>query len=103
MQFPPKDGFVERHEDQQAKVLFERLDEPFHHGDTAMLMDGAIARLDLALVAPALKAFAPELFALVADQMPGLGLRRTTRVIEEQLHGFRRGFMGEAGSSHDPP
>lgn len=80
---------------------FHGANEPFNDSDAAMLTDGAEARLDAAALAPGLESVAPELAALVADEV----LRRlpgpTNRSGQELAHLNRAWLTVERGQSHD--
>ena len=64
---------VQRNEDTSESLVLQRADESLDDGDAAVLADGAETRLDLASLAPTLEPSAPELLALVADDVLGLG------------------------------
>jgi len=67
----PSHGRLLHRNDAGAEAFFlHRADESLDHGDAAVLTDGAESRLDLAPPAPTFEWPAPELFALVADNVP---------------------------------
>lgn len=66
----------QRHDGPPEAFIFHGQDKPFDDGDAAVLVDRAESRPDLATPAPAFEGHAPELAALVADDISwqGFGL-----------------------------
>ena len=93
----------QRHDDPPEALVFESADEPLDDRDAAVLADGTETRADLASLAPSLEPFAPELRALVADDVLGRspGLANGLGKEGDDLLTVRR--LAEDGDTHDAP
>jgi len=75
----PEDPSSQRDQRQPGKVLLERQDQAFGHGDAAMLTKGTEPRLDPLPAAPQLVLVAIELRSSIGNQVPGAGVGRLHR------------------------
>jgi hypothetical protein len=58
------------YQDKAITFNFERQDESFDNGDTAVLANGAEAWCDPSAITPVFEHVAPELLSLVANDVP---------------------------------
>ena len=87
--------------------LLYRQNESLNDRDTSMLADGAKARFDLVTSAPGFESVAPELTALVANQVLRIAVGTTVtggpphRSVREELHsyGSSLGYNGQDTTS----
>ena len=93
----------QRHGDPPEALFFESADEPFDDRDAAALADGAETRLDPASLAPSLEPFAPELRALVADDVPGRSPGLANGLGKEGDDLLTVGLLAEDGDAHGLP
>ena len=87
-------------DDAACSLLFERSVEALDHGNAAVLSDGAEAWSDVLPLTPGLEAVAPELRALVTDDVLGLGLG--VQATKEYANLDGRGLFAEYGHAHCP-
>ena len=64
--------------DSPQTLVLQGQDEPFDHGETAVLPDSSEAWPDPTALAPSLEVVTSELAALIADEVLGLGLGAET-------------------------
>ena len=83
------------HEDDPRAFVLEAQDEPFNERDTPMLADGAEAGCDPLAIAPVLERIAPELRALVADNVIWRGTCVDNGAFEEGVNRYRCGIIPE--------
>ena len=83
----------------RAAVL-ERQDESFNDRDTAVLANGAEAGCDPVVITPILEHAAPELFALVADDVFGGGTGGVNGTFEEVRYRYGCGIVPEGFNAH---
>jgi hypothetical protein len=83
-----------------CEFVFQSANEAFDHRDASVLADGTEARLDLLAFAPALESVAPELAALVRDDVLGLGTVLLDRAFQELLNGPGTRWLSEDHESH---
>ena len=92
-----------RNKNETRALALHRSDEPFDNGDARGFPDAPVARPNPATFAPCLEAVAPELFALVRDDMAGMLAVCASGSVEESLHLDRRGTLRKDGESHADP
>ena len=93
-QFPVERRATKWHEDPARAFVLETQDDSFNERDTAMLADGAEAGCDPLAITPILEHAAPELLALVADNVFDNG------AFEEGLNRYRCGIIPEYRKTH---
>ena len=90
----PSSEIPASHRDVKHSRVFvlQTTDEAFDHSNASVLADGAEAGLDLLVFAPAFEPIAPELAALVGDDVLWLDTVLLDRAIQELLNcsGTRR-------------
>ena len=89
------------YQDDACAFVFQRQDKPLDDGDTAVLAYGAEAWCDPSVIAPVLEPVAPELRALVANDVLGRDTGVDDGTFEEALNRQRRGIVLEGGHTHD--
>jgi hypothetical protein len=94
---------IQRDDSPTQELLLHAEDEPFDHGNAAVLADGTVAGVDLAATAPPLEACTPELAALVADDVLGPGPGAADSVVEELADLPTIGLLAEDRDAHDSP
>ena len=93
----------ERQQRQPRDALLERQDQPFHHGDAAVLTDCAEPRSYTFPTTPWLEVLACKLGALIGDQVAGRDARGMDGAAQKGSHRFRGWFSEEKRDTHDPP
>ena len=88
------------HEDDPRAFVLEAQDEPFNERDTPMLADGAEAGCDPLAIAPVLEHAAPELLALVADDIFRSGTGGMNGAFEEVRNRYGCGIVPEGFNAH---
>jgi len=83
--------------------LFHRPDEPFDDRDARRFADPTVSRSDVPTLAPSLETTAPELRALVRDDIAGMLAVCASGSVEEALHLDRRGALLKDRESHADP
>jgi len=88
------------HEDDSRAFILEAQDESLNQGNAAVLANGAEAGRDPLAITPGLERIAPELLALVADNVFWRGTCVDNGVFEEGLNRYRGGIISEYRKTH---
>ena len=91
------------HQDNACTFILERQDESLDNGYTAVLADGAKAWCDSSAITPSLERVAPELLALVADDVFGRGTGVIDDAFKKRLNRYRSGIASECRDAHHAP
>ena len=88
------------HEDPARAFVLETQDESFNERDTPMLADGAEAGCYPLVITPVLEHAAPELLALVADDIFRSGTGGMNGAFEEARNRYGRWIVPEGFNAH---
>src|SRR5262249_8847223 len=103
LQFPAQRAAQQRHHRHDSRaLLLERAQEPFHHGDTALLAHPPETLAHALNAAPALEGSAVELLTLVRPQVAGSSTDTSHHPAEKAPDLLRSRLLGKNRNPVDP-
>jgi hypothetical protein len=90
----------QRDKNETRALALRRPDEPFDDRDARRFADPTVSRPDVPTLAPPLETTAPELLALVRDDIAGMLAVCASGSVEEALHLDRRGALRKDCEPH---
>jgi hypothetical protein len=91
---------MKRYADDARAFVLQTQDKSFDYRDTPMLANGTEPRFDIMPVTPMLKRIAPELLALIADEVFRCGTGVVDSALKEGLNRYRCGIVPVCCNAH---